>query len=186
MPCHTLLLLVLKQSPLPAARCIGSVQPPCPPFMPHRSASLPVLCCSHCTASLYRLHCTAACRYNFMPLARGSAFCGYVSMLGALLAAGTPVRSMMPQVGGPAGWLHLEGSFLPARSHPQWRVLPIPSTRIAPPPLSASPPWLPVCPACRTTRPTGRQSWRAAQSASSPLSAAGCTRLSLLSWQPLE
>ncbi|PSC68513.1 suppressor of RPS4-RLD 1-like isoform X1 [Micractinium conductrix] len=34
--------------------------------------------------------------YNFMPLARGSAFCGYVAMLGALLASGTPVRARMP------------------------------------------------------------------------------------------
>ncbi|KAI3429879.1 hypothetical protein D9Q98_010190 [Chlorella vulgaris] len=35
--------------------------------------------------------------YNFMPLARGSAFCGFVSMLGAFMAAGAPVRSPMPQ-----------------------------------------------------------------------------------------
>lgn len=35
--------------------------------------------------------------YNFMPLARGSAFCGYVFMLGAFLAAGAPVRAAMPQ-----------------------------------------------------------------------------------------
>ena len=33
-----------------------------------------------------------------MPLARGSAFCGYVSLLGAFLAAGAPVRARMPQV----------------------------------------------------------------------------------------
>lgn len=38
------------------------------------------------------------CRYNFMPLARGSAFCGYVSLLGAFLAAGAPVRTKMPKV----------------------------------------------------------------------------------------
>ena len=61
----------------------------CPYVLP-----LPHLYCP--PSGLYR-------RYNFMPLARGSAFCGYVSMLGALLAAGTPVRSMMPQVGG-LGW----------------------------------------------------------------------------------
>ncbi|KAI7837041.1 hypothetical protein COHA_009118 [Chlorella ohadii] len=35
--------------------------------------------------------------YNFMPLARGSAFCGYVSMLGAFLAAGAPVQATMPK-----------------------------------------------------------------------------------------
>ncbi|GAB4814575.1 hypothetical protein N2152v2_001621 [Parachlorella kessleri] len=35
--------------------------------------------------------------YNFMPLARGSAFCGYVSLLGAFLAAGAPVRARMPK-----------------------------------------------------------------------------------------
>lgn len=35
-----------------------------------------------------------------MPLARGSAFCGYVSMLGAFLAAGAPVQATMPKVGG--------------------------------------------------------------------------------------
>ena len=34
--------------------------------------------------------------YNFMPLARGSALCGYVSILGAFLAAGMPVRSAIP------------------------------------------------------------------------------------------
>ena len=33
-----------------------------------------------------------------MPLARGSAFCGYVSLLGAFLAAGAPVRAKMPKV----------------------------------------------------------------------------------------
>lgn len=33
-----------------------------------------------------------------MPLARGSAFCGYVSMLAAFLAAGAPVRASMPPV----------------------------------------------------------------------------------------
>lgn len=33
-----------------------------------------------------------------MPLARGSAFCGYVSILGAFLAAGAPVRATMPKV----------------------------------------------------------------------------------------
>lgn len=33
-----------------------------------------------------------------MPLARGSAFCGYVSLLGAFLAAGAPVRVKMPKV----------------------------------------------------------------------------------------
>lgn len=33
-----------------------------------------------------------------MPLARGSALCGYVSLLGAFLAAGAPVRACMPEV----------------------------------------------------------------------------------------
>ena len=45
---------------------------------------------------------THCCRYNFMPLARGSALCGYVTILGALLAAGAPVRSAIPQVGAAA------------------------------------------------------------------------------------
>lgn len=34
--------------------------------------------------------------YNFMPLARGSALCGYVSILGAFLAAGMPIRATIP------------------------------------------------------------------------------------------
>ncbi|KAL4437434.1 hypothetical protein ABPG75_004573 [Micractinium tetrahymenae] len=34
--------------------------------------------------------------YNFMPLARGSAFCGYVSMLAVFLAMRAPVRTSMP------------------------------------------------------------------------------------------
>ena len=37
-------------------------------------------------------------RYNFMPLARGSALCGYVAILGAMLAAGAPVCAAIPQV----------------------------------------------------------------------------------------
>lgn len=38
----------------------------------------------------------AYCWYNFMPLARGSALCGYVSLLGAFLAAEVPIRSLIP------------------------------------------------------------------------------------------
>ncbi len=34
--------------------------------------------------------------YNFMPLARGSALCGYVSLLGTFLAAGMPIRENIP------------------------------------------------------------------------------------------
>lgn len=34
--------------------------------------------------------------YNFMPLARGSALCGYVSLLGTFLAAGMPIRGNIP------------------------------------------------------------------------------------------
>ena len=34
--------------------------------------------------------------YNFMPLARGSALCGYVSILGVFLAANMPVRGLIP------------------------------------------------------------------------------------------
>jgi hypothetical protein len=41
--------------------------------------------------------------YNFMPLARGSALCGLAALLGALLAAGTPVRAPMP-AGFQADW----------------------------------------------------------------------------------
>jgi hypothetical protein len=36
-----------------------------------------------------------------MPLARGSAFCGLVSLLAAFLAAGAPVRRGMPEVCSP-------------------------------------------------------------------------------------
>ena len=35
--------------------------------------------------------------YTFMPLARGSALCGYVSLLGVFLAAGMPIRSLIPE-----------------------------------------------------------------------------------------
>lgn len=35
--------------------------------------------------------------YNFMPLARGSAFCGYVALLGVFLAAGAPIRAGIPK-----------------------------------------------------------------------------------------
>ncbi len=41
--------------------------------------------------------------YNFMPLARGSALCGLAALLGALLAAGAPVRAPMP-AGFQADW----------------------------------------------------------------------------------
>jgi hypothetical protein len=39
-----------------------------------------------------------------MPLARGSALCGYVSLLGAFLAAGAPVRAAMPKVSVHVWW----------------------------------------------------------------------------------
>jgi hypothetical protein len=45
---------------------------------------------------LYRC-CTAACRYNFMPLARGTAAVGYTTMLGLFWAAGMPISSVIPK-----------------------------------------------------------------------------------------
>lgn len=38
----------------------------------------------------------AYCWYNFMPLARGSALCGYVALLAAFLAAEMPIRNSIP------------------------------------------------------------------------------------------
>lgn len=36
--------------------------------------------------------------YNFMPLARGTAAVGYITILGLFLAAGMPVNRFMPEV----------------------------------------------------------------------------------------
>ena len=40
------------------------------------------------------------CRYNFMPLARGTAAVGYITLLGIFLAAGMPITAPIPQVSG--------------------------------------------------------------------------------------
>ena len=36
--------------------------------------------------------------YNFMPLARGTAAVGYITMLAAFLAAGMPITASIPKV----------------------------------------------------------------------------------------
>jgi hypothetical protein len=38
-----------------------------------------------------------ACRYNFMPLARGTAAVGYTTMLGLFWAAGMPISKEIPK-----------------------------------------------------------------------------------------
>ena len=50
-----------------------------------------------CQDDATRLH--TPCRYNFMPLARGTAAVGYITLLGIFLAAGMPITVPIPQVG---------------------------------------------------------------------------------------
>jgi hypothetical protein len=56
------------------------------------SKSLPVQ-----QLSAWRVHCSPPCRYNFMPLARGTAACGYTALLSLFWAAGMPVTSSIPK-----------------------------------------------------------------------------------------
>ncbi len=41
------------------------------------------------------MHCI--CRYNFMPLARGTAVVGYITLLGLFLAANMKVTANIPE-----------------------------------------------------------------------------------------
>ena len=38
------------------------------------------------------------CRYNFMPLARGTAAVGYMTLLSVFMAAGMPIEAQIPEV----------------------------------------------------------------------------------------
>ncbi len=44
--------------------------------------------------------------YNFMPLARGTAVTGYITLLAIFLAADMPITSFIPKVGAPAAYGH--------------------------------------------------------------------------------
>lgn len=64
------------------------------------------LCCLACAASPGHFPCTASaascppvlCRYNFMPLARGSAVVGAMTVLAVFMAAGMPITASIPSV----------------------------------------------------------------------------------------
>lgn len=93
--------------------------------------------------------------YNFMPLARGTAVVGYITILSMFLAAGMPVTSTIPKVrllSCHASWMVVVCLLLPSESY-------------LTDPVSA----------CRGFRQIGRQYWLRQLTHSSPLFLRGFT-----------
>ena len=54
---------------------------------------------------------TVPCRYNFMPLARGSAVVGAMTVLAVFMAAGMPITASIPSVGLQSPRLRLQPGY---------------------------------------------------------------------------